>query len=417
MRVLHIALTDGGGAGMGMMNQHRALRDMGIDSRVLVAIKRGNDSTATEMRPNLNIWSSNRYVQTLQRAACRFGFSLNPYDRYHHLIYNVRRRHPAEFDNPCSQYDVLSHPLVGWADVVNLHYISGFIDFPTFFTGINKPVVWTMRDENAGLGGFHYVEARRQLYNFYAQLEDSFLAIKRKAINSCKHLHIVSLSHVMQQFCKEVDFLATRPNSIIPNAICPDDYPRYERMKTRQKLGLATNDIVVAFVCCALGEERKGFFVALDAIRRLNREQSQLLHSKTIRLLCVGKDNIGINDKDVITLGIVADKQRLAMIYSAADLFLNVSSQESFGKTIVESLYMGTPVVSTSVGIAPEIITPHNGCLCTERTPQTIAKAIKVALSTSYNHATIRKEATALFSPQRVAEQYASLYSNVIRNS
>lgn len=417
MRVLHIALTDGGGAGMGMMNQHRALRDMGIDSRVLVAIKRGDDSTATEMRPNLNIWSNNRSVQILQRAACRLGISLNPYDRYHHLIYNVRRCHPAEFDNPCSQYDVLSHPLVGWADVVNLHYISGFIDIPTFFTGIDKPVVWTMRDENAGLGGFHYAEERRQLYNFYAQLEDSFLAIKRKAINSCRRLHIVSLSHVMQQFCNEVDFLATRPNTIIPNAICPDDYPRYERMEARKKLGLAADDIVVAFVCCALGEKRKGFSFALDAIRRLNREHSQLLQGKHIRLLCVGKNNIDINDKDVITLGIVADKQRMAIIYSAADLFLNVSSQESFGKTIVESLYTGTPVVSTPVGIAPDIVTIRNGWLCTERATQAIVEAIKVVLSNNYNHATIRKEATALFAPERVAGQYARLYSNVIRNS
>ena len=52
MKILHIALTDGGGAGMGLMNQHRALLQLGVDSRVLVAIKQGKDATVTEMRPN-----------------------------------------------------------------------------------------------------------------------------------------------------------------------------------------------------------------------------------------------------------------------------------------------------------------------------------------------------------------------------
>lgn len=404
MRVLHIALTDSGGAGMGMMNQHRALCAMGIDSRVLVATKRSDDPMVTAMRPNLNLWGSNRYAQFAQRAACRLGICLNAFDRYHHLIYNVRRKQPADFDNPYSQYDVAHHPLVEWADVINLHYISGFVDVPSFFGCIKKPVVWTMRDESAGLGGFHYTEAKQKAHSCYAPLENIFLDIKQRAINSCEQLHIVSLSKTMQHFCESIDFLASRPNTIIPNAISPDDYQLHDRTEARRALGINTNDIIVGFVCCSLGEERKGFSIALDAVRRLNGNG---------RLLCVGTDNVDIDSPDIIKLGTINDKRRLSLAYSASDIFLNASSQESFGKTIVEALYCGTPVVSTSVGIAPDIITLSNGCLCAERTPQAIAQAIAQVLATNYRRDDIRRNAITCFAPERVAEQYAKLYSTI----
>ena len=410
MRVLHIALTDGGGAGMGMMNQHRALRAMGIDSRVLVASKRGDDPMVTAMGRNMNVWGEGRCAQLAQRAACRLGVCLNPFDRYHHLIYNVRRRHPAEFDNPCSQYDVTRHPLTEWADIINLHYISGFVDVPSFFGSINKPMVWTMRDENAGLGGFHYTEAKHEQYGFYAGLEDRFIDIKRRAIGSCHRLHIVSLSRGMKRFCEGVDFLANRPNTIIPNAICPDHYTPIDRTCARRALGIDGDDIIVSFVCCALGEERKGLAPAAEAIRLINNGRA---YGRRVRLLCVGTDNVGIDNADIIKLGAVSDKAIMSAAYSASDIFLNASSQESFGKTIVEALYCGTPVVSTPVGVAPEIVNTLNGCLCAERTPRAIANAITAALDTTYSRDGIRRGAVARFAPERVAEMYAQLYSHI----
>lgn len=414
MKILHIALTDSGGAGIGMMNQHRALLSIGIKSRILVAKKRSNDSAVVEMCPNQYIWSHNRYVRFIQRVACRLGICFNPYDRYHYLIYKVRRRHKVEFDNPCSQYDVASHPLVEWADVINLHYISGFVDVPSFFSKICKPVVWTMRDENAGLGGFHYVETRQEYYCFYAPLEDCFFDIKRRAINSCSSLFIVSLSRGMQQFCKKTDFLAALSNIIIPNAIDSACYHPYGRSEARRMLNLASDDILVGFVCCALGEKRKGLMLALDAIQILNEDEKRQFVGKRIRLLCVGKDDICIDSLDIIKLGTVVDKDRLSMAYSAADIFLNASSQESFGKTIIEALYCGIPVVSTPVGIAPEIIGRHNGCLCSERTPCSIASAIMSVLTTTYNKIAIRNAAIRRFAPEKVAAQYVTLYKSIL---
>ena len=44
------------------------------------------------------------------------------------------------------------------ADIVHLHWISFFADYPAFFNSVpeNVPIVWTLHDQNAFTGGCHY---------------------------------------------------------------------------------------------------------------------------------------------------------------------------------------------------------------------------------------------------------------------
>ncbi len=43
------------------------------------------------------------------------------------------------------------------ADVLNLHWVAGFVDYSMFFTGrVRQPVVWTLHDMNPFTGGCHY---------------------------------------------------------------------------------------------------------------------------------------------------------------------------------------------------------------------------------------------------------------------
>ena len=63
MKVLHIALTDRGGAGEGMLNQHRALLERGVDSKVLVGLKRTNLETVVQTAPNQYMWGKSCALQ------------------------------------------------------------------------------------------------------------------------------------------------------------------------------------------------------------------------------------------------------------------------------------------------------------------------------------------------------------------
>lgn len=408
MKVLHIGFSDGGGAGLGMMNQHQALLKAGIDSKVLVAKKVSSLDSVYEMKPNHSIWSSNKYVYLLEKIARRLGICLTEYDKIHHQIYKIRRKHPVQFSSPITQYDVSEHPLVQEADVINLHYIADFIDWDTFFSKVKKPIVWTMRDENPGLGGFHYMETKQTYNLYYGEIEEKLLMVKCRAITRCNQLQIVSLSKLMQEFCHQVDFLACRPNTIIYNAISSEAYQPCDRREARKELNLQESDIVLSFVCGELLEERKGLSFVLEAL--------EILHNERIKLLCVGNSAIEIMHKNVILLGSIADPRQLSVVYSASDAFVTASSQESFGKTVVEALYCGTPVISMPVGIASEIIDETNGVLCSARTAHEIAKEIQKVCVKSYDNAAIREAAICKFAPEKVAKKYIELYSSMLQS-
>ena len=406
MKILHIALSDGGGAGLGMMNLHRALLAQGVDSKVLVGVKTTDEATVVEAAPNQHVWPGGCLGFFLQRVARRLGVCFTAYDRLLLQIYKMRSEHPVSFSSPITPYDLSVHPLVKEADVVNLHFASGFVDMESFFAKVKKPIVWTMRDENPGLGGFHYRASKEELGSHYAALEDEFLRIKRRALEGCERLHIVSLSPMMMDFCRSVDFLSGRPNVVIPNPISPDDYVLCDRAAARRERGLQDEKILVSFVCHSLGEPRKGFMRTWRGMRSLGDDR--------IKLLCVGKKTVPVDDPQVILLGTVADKRRLSLVYSASDVFVSPSEQESFGKTVVEALYCGTPVVSTPVGIAPEIIDKRNGVICEEGNSDEIVDGVLRVLDADYDREAIRQQAIERFSPQQVASQYVRLYESVM---
>lgn len=68
----------------------------------------------------------------------------------------------------------------------------------------------------------------------------------------------------------------------------------------------------------------------------------------------------------------------LAAVYEAADLFVFPSSYETYGLVTVEALSYGTPVVATSVGIAPEFIEEGvNGFLYNQGDTSTLVDCIE----------------------------------------
>jgi glycosyltransferase involved in cell wall biosynthesis len=72
----------------------------------------------------------------------------------------------------------------------------------------------------------------------------------------------------------------------------------------------------------------------------------------------IGKGSL--SDQFVFT-GPVNDQQKLSELYSMADVFLVTSISESVPLTLLESLACGTPVLSTDVGIATQVLNGRNG--------------------------------------------------------
>ena len=71
-------------------------------------------------------------------------------------------------------------------------------------------------------------------------------------------------------------------------------------------------------------------------------------------------------------------RRRVLELFRAADATLLSSSWENFPHTVVESLAVGTPVIATSVGGVPEVVTDGaNGLLVPPGDPEALAAAIR----------------------------------------
>jgi glycosyltransferase involved in cell wall biosynthesis len=97
----------------------------------------------------------------------------------------------------------------------------------------------------------------------------------------------------------------------------------------------------------------------------------------------------------------------------ASDLFVSPSDYEGFSLTLLEALGCAIPVVTTSVGAAPEIIRDgQNGFLCLPKNKEALSAALELALGQQDRWASIgrlaRKSVQAFDVPE-VVKQYVVL--------
>lgn len=96
------------------------------------------------------------------------------------------------------------------------------------------------------------------------------------------------------------------------------------------------------------GLPSKGMDTALDALQRIRQEIPE------VRVVAVGAANTSL--PEWIDVVVNPDDDLLAETYRGCDLWLFPSRLEGFGLPIIEAMASRTPVVSTRVGGAPDVI-------------------------------------------------------------
>lgn len=161
----------------------------------------------------------------------------------------------------------------------------------------------------------------------------------------------------------------------------------------------------------------KGFATLLTTFARLRRKDPEL------RLFIVGSgpdlvklealtEKEGVADA-VIFAGAV-DHDALLRYLRAADVFVLNTSYEGFSHLILETMAVGTPVITTLVGGNPEIIDDGvSGYLISPNDTDALGKRITKVLTDKAIHTRIASEASkkvAAFTDVRVAEETARLF-------
>jgi glycosyltransferase involved in cell wall biosynthesis len=106
-------------------------------------------------------------------------------------------------------------------------------------------------------------------------------------------------------------------------------------------------------------------------------------------------------------------------LLAAADLFVHPAVAESFAMVIVEAMAMGCPVVSTPVGIAPDVVEDGvTGVLARDATTDALADALRTAFGMRGRWeemgAAARRRALD-FPAAKMVSAYEELYSRLLR--
>ena len=195
------------------------------------------------------------------------------------------------------------------------------------------------------------------------------------------------------------------------------DPSRIDRGAVRGELGIGMQDFVIGTV--GKLHQGKGVYELLRAAAGIAGEQP-------VTLLFVGDGpekegiirearRIGIAGRTVIT-GIRRDVERM---YAAMDMFvLSSTCDEAFGMVIIEAMAMGKPVIGTSVGGIPELISSgENGLLVPPGDAAALSDAIKRYLRDGEFAAGIarsgRRTVEAAFSEETLGERFEKVLASL----
>jgi len=411
-KVVHISALDIGGAASAAIRLHKALLSLGVDSHFLTLGK------ANRNIPNKHVYEHTvepiSLIKVLKKSIkVKLGLA-SPHDFYHQqqsLLGNESKG--IGFSFPDTLDDITKSQIYQEADLIHLHWVAGWLDYPSFFSKNhhlfhNKPIVWTLHDLNPLSGGLHHAwgtsitEAQMGQEiptpsNSLQYTHNRNLKIKIQSLQNTERLKVVSPSHWLQKQSAESLLFSRYENHCIHNGLDVQVFKPYPSEWARTILGLE-NRKTLLFVADDIDNVYKGFHILSEALN--------LIETKTdFQYLVLGRDkkNVLSNVGKIKYLGFVQDELLMALVYNAADIFVLPSLADNFPNTMIESICCGTPVIAFPTGGIPEAIQHReNGIICEKADAQLLANELLKFYGEEY-----------IFDRQKIAHASAKKYDSV----
>jgi glycosyltransferase involved in cell wall biosynthesis len=214
---------------------------------------------------------------------------------------------------------------------------------------------------------------------------------------------------------RKSSILGRFPSTVIPYGLDTEVYRPYDKQTARRPLGIPEDAQVVLFVADSLEEKRKGLYQLLQAVNGLSAVKGLCLAS-----LGRGLD-LPVGSLAMRNLGYVREDEKLALAYSAADVFVAPSLQDNFPNTILEAFACGTPVVTYDVGgCAEQVRDGVTGRLAKPGDPEQLREGIAGLLENAELRARMseacRRTAVENYRLEIQATRYKELYESLIQD-
>ncbi len=355
MRVLHLNTQSSGGSHEYAALLSAGLAEQGIDSRLVC---KGSPLAETGS-PLLDRVIRRSYV----------SFSTEPW-------HGTRRLLP-----PPAAADVEA------VDVVHLHTVADWFDVPRWFETLPRriAVVISVHDMWHVTGGcFLYRGCDRYANELQPCVPcpilkwpaNRFLAKgahsrKLRAYRNCG-ARLIANSHWLADIAAESPIAkACGGVRVIAPGIDTKVFRPRDRRLCREQLSLSPDAFVIVTGGASLNDTNKN-------LRWLLQQLAHLSDLDNIVVVAFGQGALAVpNGLNARFTGGIGDRQDLARLFAAADVFVSASFMETYGLTLVEAMASGTPVVAFRVGGIPEAAPDGQGAiLCAAGNSAALIEAI-----------------------------------------
>lgn len=409
------------GSGRAASRLHTSLVQNHVDSNMVVLSKTSADERVSGVPFSRRLFASVRHSPKLlqelplllipflaPRRACLVDlFTMNSF---------------SKLSIPKNQFD---------ADIVHLHLMCRNYLSVEELKKITVPIVWTHHDMSAFTGGCHYT------YNVQCEryqtgcgecpilgsckkndISHSNIERKKRAWSDI-NFHMVTPSRWLAECLKNSFLFHDRHVDVIPYGLDLESFRPYDKDEARSYWKLSSSKPVILFgALYASLNRRKGFhelIASLKLLKNLWKEDAQVVFfgsQAPMRSLDL--------PFETTWLGHISGVDKLAMLYSAADVFAIPTLQDNLPNMVLESLACGCPVVGFRVGGVPDMVDhKQTGYIAEPYEPASLAEGINWVLELNDSDriamsAKARARAVRDYSFDVQAKAYIALYQKIL---
>ncbi len=307
-------------------------------------------------------------------------------------------------------------------DIIHLHNLHGYyINIAVLFKYLAKaniPIVWTLHDCWSFTGHCTHFESQG-CYKWKTECSDCPLLmlqyksrlidrsnrnfkIKKKLYSHLKNITIVPVSNWLGSLVRE-SILKGHRIKIIRNGIDLDSFkPTQSNIKGRMNIN----------------SDKKIVLGVVDSGFKGKREFIALSKDSNYQVVIVGVKKDWMNDipDNIICVPRTNSQKELAEYYSAADVFVNPTQNDTFPTTNIESIACGTPVVTYNAGGSPEILDKNTGIVVERNDIKALHTAVETILANGKGHYAemCRNRAVLNFNKDDRFMDYINLYTDLM---
>ena len=395
MRILIVATSSRGGAGIAAVRSFEALKESGLD---VGFISLDLNKAVTFTSPNFlkKTWA------VFQRKA------LTAFQRF--LVQNSKALITSlGFDSMSWIYKNVFNNY----DVIHIHafYNLTKIEEIAKLSTSSKKVIVTLHDERLFTGGCHYsghcagyqsdCRGCPLVRTAFKALPKRSLESTLKTLQSASHIEFVAPSSWLAEKASLSAALKARIVHVISNPI-----PQIFSPALGDKTSASIDNLSIGFNAYSVDNPLKGFLVLRGALEKLSENDKSKIH---LKVASQSRSIVGI---DGVRMDLVAPNsdRELREFYESIDLLVVPSLQDNSPSVIGEALASGIPVFGSDVGGIPEILERFGQRVFASGNAEDLSRKISDALCfglPTIDHDKVRFEFSANSYARRITELYS----------